>query len=141
MAGKHLWIDIAKKFREGKNEGLAFMIKNEFQDRAPAGIAFPDERIAKRYDDERVNRVIWKIVRGLFHHEAGQHLPEDAKHSCMLHDFQQAQDPTAKKLWDIMMTRAARGKYPGVIDYKLAQAEDVSNGMCCCCLLLLAAVG
>lgn len=136
MAGKHLWIDIAKKFRDGKNEGLACMIKNEFQDKTPAGIAFPDEGIAKRYDGKRVNRVIWKIVRGLFHHETGQHLPIDAKHNCMLYDSQQAQGPGADELWKKMMTQAARGKYPGVMDYKLTQAQDVPNGMHCCCLLL-----
>jgi hypothetical protein len=40
------------------------------------GIWLPPGKAAKSFDPDRVYRVVWKIVRGLYFHETGQLLPE-----------------------------------------------------------------
>lgn len=135
FAGKHLWKDIGDKFRKGGNEKLAELIRSEFQNRTSSGIYFPPGLIAKRFDVQRIDRVIWKIVRGLFYHRYERVLSESTPHYCALYDDQQARPLEVNKFWNAMMVRECLGKYSGVFDYKMDQAADSPTAMHACCML------
>jgi hypothetical protein len=55
---------------------LYAMVRREFE-RFPGGLHLPGGRVVKRFDGPRVNRVAWKLVRGLYFHETRRVLPED----------------------------------------------------------------
>ncbi|MGD0917050.1 MAG: hypothetical protein ABSB22_11390 [Thermodesulfobacteriota bacterium] len=51
------------------------MVLKEF-DKRPSGLILPFGKVAKRFDGQRVWRVVWKIMRGLFLKEIGRFLPD-----------------------------------------------------------------
>ncbi|MCF8105626.1 MAG: hypothetical protein K9K64_09095 [Desulfohalobiaceae bacterium] len=73
--GNSLWKDIAHQFARPQGERLGNMVFKEFNNRLPSGLYLPPGKVAKRFDAERVWRVVWKIVRGLFFKEYGRFLP------------------------------------------------------------------
>lgn len=83
-----------------------------------------DGKLLKRYDASRVNRVIWKVVRGLFFVEYdGGILPENAPRTLQII----APDEVAERLpkeFTIVRDTPSRGRYPGVFDYKYVLVED-----------------
>jgi hypothetical protein len=60
---------VREKFRAGENRKLVGMMMAEF-DHRPSGLVLPFGQIVKRFDLKRIERVLWKIVRGLnfYHH-------------------------------------------------------------------------
>lgn len=64
------------KFRAGKAQGLGHAVLEEFESR-PSGLYMPPGVVVKRVQGERLVRVAWKIVRGLYRHEHGEVLPDD----------------------------------------------------------------
>ena len=56
----------ATKFRTSRREKPGVRVFNEFESR-PSGLYFPRGLVAKRIDASRVERVAWKVVRGLYH--------------------------------------------------------------------------
>ena len=51
-------------------------VRREFE-KQPSGLHLPGGRVVKRFQGERVNRVVWKLVRGLYFHEMSSVLPDD----------------------------------------------------------------
>jgi hypothetical protein len=64
-SGKALWGDISDRCERPENMRILRMVLKEFDER-PSGLILTFEKIVKRFDDKRVWRVVWKIVRGLF---------------------------------------------------------------------------
>jgi len=75
-AGKELWKDISRQVHRPEGKKLTWKILEEF-DKNPFGIALPKELIAKKYDGDRIMRVVWKITRGLFFKEYNKFIPEN----------------------------------------------------------------
>ncbi len=65
--GEELGQDMARAYHrpDGRGMSLYCKIHGEFELR-PGGIYLPQGVISKTFDGERLHRVMWKIVRGLF---------------------------------------------------------------------------
>lgn len=76
--GNEHYKHIREKFRRMKNRLLIGRILREFESR-PSGLVLPGGKVVKRFDSNRIECVIWKIVRGLFFHHHGKTLPQKLK--------------------------------------------------------------
>ena len=110
-SGSAIWKDIKHQF--GRPEGLRIgnMISKEFDSR-PSGLYLPDGKVIKRFNEERVWRVVWKIVRGLFFKEHKIISPE---HEELPPEFAVVRDTPS------------RGQYPGVFDYKYIVIPELNG--------------
>jgi len=79
-SGDGIWNDIVHQFQRPQGQRIGQMISREFDDR-PFGLYLPNGKVLKRFDGERVWRVVWKILRGLFFKEYNRFLPEDTPRS------------------------------------------------------------
>lgn len=71
-AGRGIFEDIGTRLhQEGRNRLLALKTLREFDDR-PSGLYLPHGQTTKRVETERIERVLWKLVRGT---ETGINLP------------------------------------------------------------------
>lgn len=83
-AGKKVWSDRLRRSYE-KNVGLRRQIAGSLQRRemvTPAGI-YLGRAMTIRYDEVRLERVVTKIVRGLYFREQGMALDPDAEVMCL----------------------------------------------------------
>jgi hypothetical protein len=74
-AGRAIYDEVLAKFRAGKKAGLTRGVLNEFEPQ-PRGLVLPGNKVVKRFQGKRLQRVGWKIVRGLYFHHHGIALPE-----------------------------------------------------------------
>jgi hypothetical protein len=121
--GSALLREVSAKYAAGEKQRLVGKVLNEFQ-RTPGGILLPPGFVAKRFEGERLHRVAWKIVRGLYFHEFGQVLPEKTTNS--LEIFPPDKPPSATFL-NVLMDAQSRGQYPGVFDYKYVTAPELHD--------------
>ena len=63
-----------KKYQVGRNVPLINMVMDEFK-HVVNGVHLPANRVAKLIDADRFHDVLYKIVRGLHFHHAGEILP------------------------------------------------------------------
>lgn len=112
-SGKALWEDISDHYERPQNRRIAEMVLKEF-DKRPSGLVLPFGKVAKRFDSERMWRVVWKIVRGLFFKEIGQVLPSDLPIKREILSPGERSSPE----FDITRTVPTLGQYPGVFDYR-----------------------
>jgi len=112
-SGTALWGDISNRYERPQNRRLAEMVLKEFDER-PSGLVLPFGRVAKRFDGNRVRRVVWKIVRGLFFKEIGQVLPDDLR--IKFEVLSPGENPPPE--YDPILTATPLGQYPGVFDYR-----------------------
>jgi hypothetical protein len=122
-AGTALLRDVFAKYADGKKVGLVHKVLNEF-DRTPSGIDLPPERVAKRFEGDRLHRVAWKIVRGLYFHEFGKVLPEDTPNNL---DIFAPDKPPSVAFLKALGNVDGRGAYPGVFDYKYITMEQLQG--------------
>ncbi len=111
-SGRHVYNDMRRRFDEGKNVALVHKMLNEF-DLNPSGLILPGNKIIKRFDRQRISRVIWKIVRGLYYIENKLILPEGTKHR----SFYTFPDDRPPDIFFLLAESNAKGNYPGVFDY------------------------
>ena len=69
-AGRAIYNDVLQKFRGGRKVGLTRGVLEEFEP-MPSGLILPANKVVKRFQGERVSRIAWKIVRGLYFHHHG----------------------------------------------------------------------
>lgn len=112
-SGKALWGDISGRFERPQSQLLAKMVMREF-DEKPSGLILPFGKVAKRFDGQRIWRVVWKITRGLFFKEIGQFLPYDTPMNYKI--FPPGENPPPE--FDFVRTLPSRGQYPGVFDFR-----------------------
>ena len=117
---------IREKFRRMKNRPLVMQILKEFEPR-PGGLALPGGKVLKRFDPNRIERVIWKIVRGLFFRHHGKTLPEKLE---LTWTFTGPDDGPPPQLFQIFdSNHPSYGDYPGVFAYQFdAYPEVTPNG-------------
>lgn len=120
-SGNHLLNEISKKFNCGEKRGLVHKVYQEFE-RQPSGLILPPGLIAKRIEGNRVHRIAWKIIRGLYFDNFGEILPEYTPNSLELVPPGQ---PPPKEFK--LLNNPGRGRYPGVFDYKFAKFPEIHN--------------
>ena len=96
--------------------------------RSPGGILLPGLS-AIEYDSARVNRVIWKIVRGLFNIELSRFLPDDTPHLVQyVHGSNTGLDPEpVQRILAIVLGQEERGEYRRIFAYKHAMNPQENN--------------
>ena len=122
-AGSSLLRDIFKKYEHGVKRSLVHKTLNEFE-RNPSGLILPSNLVAKRIEGNRLHRVAWKIVRGLYFHHFDKVLPEGKLNSLSV--ILPDQVPP-KEFLIALGDLDGLGKYPGVFDYKFRQVPELDN--------------
>lgn len=121
-AGGSLFREMTDQYSKDRNVALGRTVFDEFEKR-PSGLVLPDGKVLKRIDPDRVWRVVWKIVRGLYYHEYGEILPEDTLRSYELVSPGEKPPPHFFAIPD----ESRAGDYPGVFDYKHCRFEEVED--------------
>ncbi len=122
-SGNALLHEIFQKYYSGKKRGLVQKVYEEFELR-PSGLVLPPGMVAKRIQGERVHRVAWKIIRGLYFHQFSEVLPEDTPNS--LEIVPPGQVPSKEFILGLP-DDPVRGRHPGVFDYKFAKFPAIHN--------------
>jgi hypothetical protein len=73
-AGNELYNHILAKYRRGEGIVLVKKVLSEFEP-SPSGLVLPGNQIKKNFEGERIRRIAWKIVRGLYFHRTGKLFP------------------------------------------------------------------
>ena len=121
-SGKAIFDDVLRGYVQDVKKGLGKRVFAEFDPR-PGGLYLPNGRVVKRYDAARVNRIIWKIIRGLFFHRHGDVLPNDTPRLITVVD----PNKRPPSIFGALADQPTLGDYPGVLDYKYAQITEVNN--------------
>lgn len=118
-AGNALAQDRAEKLkRQGRLLALYEMVRREF-DKSPSGLHLPGGRVVKRFQHERVNRVVWKLVRGLYAHEMKSVLPDDTPRTTEIIEPERVRETAGTNaVWERVKAQDPRGSYGGVFEYK-----------------------
>lgn len=118
----HDWLiqDIGKKIRRDKAVGLRNAVLAEFS-QSISGICLPSGLIAKHFDQKRVHRVVWKIVRGLYYHHFSRVIPENARH-CV--EIRQIQDKPPDLYKAHLAHAPPHGAYPEVFVYQFVRVSE-----------------
>ena len=122
-SGSQVWKDIGNQFQRPEGLRIGKMIFREFQAR-PSGLYLPAGKVVKRFDAERVWRVVWKIVRGLFYKEHRRFLPEDSLRTYYKVVSVGEQPPPE---FEAVRNTPSRGQYPGVFDYKYIVIPELND--------------
>ncbi len=122
-----VWNDLKRRASRKEARGLTIKVRNEFGTRLPSGICLPGNKVIKRFDGDRVYRVIWKIIRGLFFIEYGQFLTESQNHYDWLWEPQLPQPTEWDQTRQLIINEPSRGNHPGIFDYKYLSREE--NGL------------
>lgn len=113
VAGDAFLIEVFDKFAIGRNRSLVNKVIDEFDSR-PSGIVLPNGLVAKRFEGDRLARIAWKIVRGLYFHHHNEVIPEDTPHGVRV--IPPDQPPPEE--FSLLPEGPTRGSYPGVFDYR-----------------------
>ena len=122
-AGDALLREVFAKFKAGKKQPLVGRVLREFE-HAPSGILLPPGLVAKRIDGDRVHRVAWKIVRGLYFHQFDEVLPEFTPNSLQITPPDR---PPPIEFLQTLHDLPSLGAYPGVFDYKYTRFAELND--------------
>jgi hypothetical protein len=122
-AGTALLQEVFAKYAAGEKQKLVGKVLNEFQ-HAPGGILLPPSLVAKRFEGDRLHRVAWKIVRGLYFQEFGEVLPEITPNRL---EIAPPDKPPPVEFLQTLHDRPSRGQYPGVFDYKYITVSQLNE--------------
>jgi hypothetical protein len=112
-AGSLAWRDVNRRFRRPQGVTLGRMVLREFEHR-PSGIILPPGKIGKRFQRGRIDRVIWKVVRGLYFLEHRSILPARVPHySSLVLPGDQPPKPVLA-----VVSQPEKGRYPTVFAYR-----------------------
>lgn len=114
-SGQAIYNDVLGKFRRGQKVGLTRRVLKEFEPR-PSGLVLPGNKVIKRFQGARVQRVAWKIVRGLYFHHHGIALPEH--HTTWVSVTPPDQLPPEHFRMFMSLPNESHGLYPGVFAYR-----------------------
>lgn len=118
-SGKSLWGDLSEQYKRPQGRRIGQMVLKEF-DKRPSGLILPFGKVAKRFDGQRVWRVVWKIMRGLFLKEIGRFLPDGTPRTYKI--FSPDEHPPRE--FDFVRNLSSRGQYPGVFDYRFMEFPE-----------------
>ena len=124
-SGDALFRDGMARVGRGQNVKLANHVLKEFE-QVVGGIILPANRVAKRFDPNRVEGVIYKIVRGLHYHHFGEVLPP--AWDCSFTVTPPGETPP--ELFQAIAGAgllSTHGSYPGVFAYSFHKFPDVHD--------------
>ena len=114
--------DLGASFKHAEQKALGGVILNEF-----GKVITSDGKMLKSYLPARVNRILWKVVRGLFFIEYnGRVLPEDTPKMIEIIGPEEAPTKLPPE-FALVRDTPSRGRYPGAFDYKYQLYEDPKN--------------
>jgi len=122
-AGKSVLRELLSQYKKNRNRKLNQKILNEFEE-CPSGLYLPGDKVVKRMDAERIWRVVWKILRGLFYYEHQRFLPEDTSRRFKV--VSPGYKPPDE--FFLIPDDPICGQYPGVFDYKYRVFPEINNG-------------
>jgi hypothetical protein len=122
-SGAALLREVFSKYAAGEKQKLVGKVLNEFQP-MPGGILLPPGLVAKRFEGDRLHRVAWKIVRGLYFHEFSEVLPERTPNNLQIAP---PDKPPPIEFLQTLYDRPSFGQYPGVFDYKYITVSSLND--------------
>ena len=122
-AGNTFLKEVFAKYGAGKKRSLVHKALQEFE-RQPSGLVLPANLVAKRLEGERVHRVAWKIIRGLYFNHFAEVLPEDTPNGL---EIVPPDRPPPKEFIIGLPDEPIRGRHPDVFDYKFAKFPEAHN--------------
>ena len=126
-AGSLLWRDLAKRIKRKQNAGLTLLVRSEFSNTLPSGIILPSNKMLKKFDGKRIERVIWKITRGLFFKIYNQILSDNTPRYIRNIDPQQVQPENIQSIYNEVKNQIENGDHPGIFAFKYIKVPDVDN--------------
>jgi hypothetical protein len=124
-SGDALFRDGMARVGRGENVKLANQVLKEFE-HVVGGIILPANRVAKRIDPNRVEGVIYKIVRGLHYHHLGEILPSIWDCSFTITPPGEPPPEIYQAITDANLLNS-RGSYQGVFAYSFHTFPDVHD--------------
>lgn len=121
-SGNALLNEVFRKFEGGEKQGLVHKVREEFE-RQPSGLVLPPGLVAKRFEGDRLHRVAWKIIRGLYFHQYHEFIPVDTPTRLIIVP---PDEPPPREFFFIP-DDPVHGQYPGVFDYKFAKYPEVHD--------------
>ena len=121
-SGRTLLDEVVSQYRNRRNVPLGQKVLKEFEEN-PSGLILPGEKVVKRFDPDRVWRVVWKIIRGLFFIEYERILPEDTPRTFKIVDIDTPPPPE----FQLLIKKEERGKYPGIFAYKYMTLKKIKD--------------
>lgn len=121
-AGKSVLRDVSNRREMGNSLGLINKVLGEI-DRRPSGIVLPHGKLAKRLERERIGRIAWKIVRGLYFLNTYQFLAESTPHYLEL----VAPGERPPDYFFALGNQTDLGRYPGVFDYRKVEVPELNR--------------
>lgn len=122
-SGDSLFRDVFKKYSDGIKRPLVHKTLNEFE-RTPSGLILPENLVVKRFEGNRLHRVAWKIVRGLYFYHFNKVLPETTLNNLSI--IPPGQVPP-KEFLMALSDLDGLGSYPGVFDYKFVEVPELEG--------------
>ena len=97
-------------------------VLGEFE-RNPSGLILPQDTVIKRFDGDRILRVAWKIVRGLYFVHSDVFLPENSPKACEL--VLPGQEPPLPFFY--LSENPIYPQHPAVFDYRFRCFPEIHN--------------
>src|ERR1700733_1482474 len=133
-AGNAIYNEVLAKFKRNEKVGLTKKVLKEFE-RRPSGIVLPRNGVLKRFEGARLQRIAWKIVRGLYfdHHKIV--LPAD--HTTWVYLSVPGQIPPPHFMEFMKLpNNMSYGRYTGVFEYRFQHFFETSANLHYWALLL-----
>lgn len=115
--------DLHRRLVENVRNNLLFRITSEFRDPI-GGIVLPNNKVIKEVDTRRVNRIAWKIIRGLHFIEYKNIIPENTPSAI---EFFQAGDILPDYSYWALKHTEIKGEYQGIFNYRHNTFSFIKN--------------
>jgi hypothetical protein len=122
-AGNAVYQHVLDAYRRKRNSSLVRKILRSFE-RRPSGLVLPGGKVVQRLDGERIKRIAWKIVRGLYFHHHGIVMPENLAVAVTL--TPPGETPPDHFLTFNSIPNIEGGPYPGAFAYRFQRFDDDS---------------
>ena len=113
--------DFERRARKPQSRAMMRKILREFSNVSQGGIHLPNGRFEQQYDEYRIQRVVLKIVRGLFYIDRKTFMPEGNAKDIRLCLGEEDAIELYRLLWQIAPLKAV---YPKVFSYKYFPLDD-----------------
>jgi hypothetical protein len=117
FAGESHYKKLTSDIVQNKNLGLKLQVLDEFSNKV-GSILLPNSKVAKSFETERFNRIVWKILRGLFFLHNDVVLPLNWP---IIRDIFLEDPPEHFRLFSSLPEVPEYGDYPGVFSYRYTQ--------------------
>jgi hypothetical protein len=122
-AGDAMYKRALERYRGGEKVGLVRKVLADFDPR-PSGLVLSGNQVLQRFDGDRIKRIAWKIVRGLYFHHQNNFLPDVLITGVTLTLPDQV-PPEHFKAFMSLPDNEPHGQYPAVFDYRF---QNITEG-------------